>query len=165
MDPLDLDTTPPVHRESVRPEWIDYNGHMNVAYYGLIFDHATDAVLDSVGLGPRYVAEGDGSLFIVESHMLYQQELQVGDSVRVESRVLGFDAKRVHLFHRMHHAQAGFQAATAELMLLHVDQKARRSAAIPDPALARLAGLARIQTDLSPPDEAGRRIALPPAKA
>ena len=165
MDPLELDTALPVHRESVRPEWIDYNGHMNVAYYVLIFDHATDAVLDSMGLGPRYVAEGDGSLFVVESHMLYQQELQMGDPVAVESRVLGFDAKRVHLFHRMHHAQAGFQAATSELMLLHVDQKARRSAAIPELALARLGGLARIQTDLSPPDEVGRRIALPPGKA
>lgn len=165
MDPLDvIDTTPPIHRESVRPEWIDYNGHMNVAYYGLIFDHATDAMLDSIGIGPGYVAKGDGSLFVVESHILYQQELQVGDPVTVESRLLGFDAKRVHLFHRMHHAEAGFQAATTELMLLHVDQKARRSAAIPEPALARLAALAARQTDLPAPDEVGRRIALPPPK-
>jgi acyl-CoA thioester hydrolase len=152
------------YRESVQREWIDYNGHMNVAYYGLIFDHATDQLMDGVGVGPRYVAAGQGALFVVESHMLYQRELHAGDTVTVESRLLGFDQKRIHLFHRMHHAQAGFLAATSELMLLHVDQQARRSAAMPDAARRRLEALAESQADLPMPEEAGRRIAMPKPK-
>ena len=154
----------PVHREPVRADWIDYNGHLNVAYYGLIFDHATDLVLDSVGLGPRYVAAGDGSLFVVEAHTLYQQELRLGDMAVVESRLLGVDDKRVHLFHRMFDGEADFQAATTELMLLHVDLTTRRSGVMPALARTRLADLLRDQPHHPVPEEAGRRIALPPPK-
>jgi acyl-CoA thioester hydrolase len=161
---MTLDVPLTTYRESVQREWIDYNGHMNVAFYGLIFDHATDALMDGIGLGPGYVEEGVGALFVVESHMLYQQELHAGDTVIVESRLIGFDRKRIQLFHRMHHAQDGFQAATSELMLLHVDQQARRSAEIPETARAKLAALAETQADLALPEEAGRRIALPPPK-
>ncbi len=150
-----------LHHETVRGDWIDYNGHMNVAYYVLVFDHATDAVLDHIGIGPHYVAEGGGSMFVVETHVTYDRELTEGDSVAIDTQLLGFDAKRVHLFHRMRHADDGFQAATTEVMLLHVDQETRRSAPMPEAARERLDAVLRRHASLGRPAEAGRALALP----
>ena len=94
----------PPYSETVRPEWVDYNGHMNVAYYVLVFDHATDALLDAVGIGESYRRAERGSLFIVEAHVAYARELHAGDPVRIETQILGHDDKRLHAFLRMFHA-------------------------------------------------------------
>ncbi len=147
------------HRGTVRPEWIDYNGHMNVAYYVLVFDHATDVLFDWLGLGEAYRRASEYSLFAVESHITYQRELAAGDPVAVSSQLLGYDGKRLHVFHRMRHAEAGFAAATIEIMALHVDLGRRRAAPFPAPACARLARLHAAHMGLSRPAEAGRAIA------
>ncbi|HEY0833803.1 MAG TPA: thioesterase family protein, partial [Azospirillum sp.] len=127
-----------LHRDTVRPEWIDYNGHMNVAYYLLAFDHATDAVFDAFGIGKSYVESESRSLFVVEAHLTYAREVTAGDSLRFASRILSVDDKRLHLFHEMFHADEGFLAATAEFMLVHVDLADRRGAPFPDTVRAAL---------------------------
>ena len=81
------------HAETVRPEWIDYNGHMNVAYYVLVFDRATDTLFDALGLGAAYRQATDLTLFVVESHILYEREVALGAPLRIESRILGVDGK------------------------------------------------------------------------
>ncbi len=98
----------------VPPEWIDYNGHMNVAYYVLAFDHATDAFLDYLGMGPGYRDREGCSAFVVETHVNYQRELVAGDPMRITTQLLGFDSKRLHYFHRLYHARKGFLAATTQ---------------------------------------------------
>ncbi|WP_035693350.1 thioesterase family protein [Azospirillum halopraeferens] len=160
------DTAPlELHRETVLPEWIDYNGHMNVAYYLLAFDHATDTVLDHFGVGRAYAESGAGSMFVVEAHLSYLREVTQGDRLRFASRILGADAKRVHLFHAMHHADEGFLAATAEFMLLHVDLADRRSAPIPEGPRAALAAAAAADAALPRPPRSGRGIAMRPPAA
>lgn len=149
-----------LHRETVRPEWIDYNGHMNVAYYVLAFDHATDAFLDHVGLGLAYRQASNRSVFVLEAHVTYERELHEGDQLAVRTMVLGADDKRLHLFHEMVHGEAGWLAATNEMMILHVDLAARRSAPFPDEIAARLAGLAGEHADLPRPPQVGRAIGL-----
>ncbi|NBC33023.1 MAG: thioesterase-like protein [Alphaproteobacteria bacterium] len=154
------------YREIVRPEWIDYNGHMNVAYYSLVFDHATDAVLDHFGIGPTdYVPQGEGSLFVVEAHITYDREVRLGDTLAVATQFLGLDAKRLQLFHTMVHAGEGYQVSTSEIMLMHVDQVQRRSSPIPGWAAARLQPVMEAHGRLDRPERAGRRIALPRAEA
>jgi len=156
------DTAPlTLHRATVRPEWIDYNGHMNVAYYLLAFDQATDAVLDHLGAGKAYVEEENRSLFVVEAHLTYAREVTEGDALVFDTLVLGADAKRLQLFHTMRHETEGFLAATAEFMLLHVDLDSRRAAPFPDSVNGRVAELARRHTPLPRPPQAGRSIALP----
>lgn len=147
-----------LHRETVRPEWIDYNGHMNVAYYLLTFDHATDTVLDHFGIGRAYVEAAGRSLFVVEAHLSYAREVTEGDGLRFDSRILGADAKRLHLFHEMRHAEDGFLAATAEFMLVHVDMGLRRGTPFPPDVAARLAESASRHATLPPPPRSGRAI-------
>ena len=149
-----------LHRERVRPEWIDYNGHMNVAYYVLAFDHATDAFLDHVGLDEAYRDEFGGSTFTAEAHVTYQREVAEGDPLRFTTQLLGYDRKRIHYIHFMYHETEGFLAATSEWLSLHVEMAKRRVAEMPPPILARLEAVERAQADLPTPPEAGRAIKL-----
>jgi acyl-CoA thioester hydrolase len=149
-----------LHTETVRPEWIDYNGHMNVAYYVLAFDHATDSLLDHAGLGIAYVRETNRSVFVLEMHVTYEREVRAGDPLAFTTRILDIDAKRVHLIHAMHHAAEGWLAATNELVLMHIDLEARRSCPLPESALEALAEIHRSQRDLPMPPQMGRLIGL-----
>ncbi|PWC56344.1 thioesterase family protein [Azospirillum sp. TSO22-1] len=150
-----------LHAETVRPEWIDYNGHMNVAYYLLAFDHATDAVLDHFGIGKDYAESQGRSMFVVEAHLTYAREVTQGDGLRFASTILAADAKRLHLFHEMRHAGEGFLAATAEFLLLHVDLADRRAAPFTGEMQARLAAAAQAHADLPRPPQAGRAVGQP----
>ena len=149
-----------LHEETVRPEWLDYNGHMNLAYYLLAFDHASDKFLDHVGLGAAYARATRGSIFVLETHLVYRREMRGGDTMRFSTQLLSHDAKRIHLMHRMHHARDGFLAAVNELMALHVNLDTRRAAPIPAEVMARLKTLQAAHDRLPRPEEAGRAIGL-----
>lgn len=148
-------------REAVRPEWIDYNGHMNVAYYVLILDHAVDALWDYVGLGRDYIKRSNGSTFAVEAHVTYVRELMQDAPVRTTSRLIGFDEKRIHHYHELYHAQDGFLAATAEFLSLHVDMSVRKVAPMPRTVRDRLAAIMASHAVLPLPDRLGRAIRVP----
>lgn len=152
---------PVIHEATVLPAWIDYNGHMNLAYYVVVFDQATDALYDRLGIWLPYRQATGNSCFTVETHTIYEQEVKLGDRVRVHTHLLGADAKRLHYFHEMFHVGEGYRAAVQELMALHVDLSVRRTTPFPpdrqtviDAALARCDVLPR-------PKEAGRRINMP----
>lgn len=118
--PLELRT------DTVRPEWIDYNGHMNVAYYVLAFDYATDAFLDYIGLDRDYKARSDVTTFVADMNVTYIQEVMEGDPLRFTTQLLEFDTKKFRYFHSMYHAEKGYLAATNELLSLHIDLSTRR---------------------------------------
>ena len=149
-----------LHRETVRPEWVDYNGHMNVAYYVLIFDHATDAVLDRLGIGQAYRERSGCSVFVAEAHVTYEREAHEGQQVEMESRVMGFDGKRLILYHEMTFPDENGLVASNEVLCLHVDLEARRTAPLPADAASRLAEVADAHARLPPPLRAGRAISL-----
>jgi acyl-CoA thioester hydrolase len=152
---------PVIHEATVLPEWIDYNGHMNLAYYVVVFDQATDVLYDRLGIWLPYREATGNSCFTVETHTIYEQEVNVGDRVRVHTYLLGADSKRLHYFHEMFHAEQGYRAAVQELMALHVDLSVRRTAPFPeDRALVIQSALAECAA-LPAPKEAGRRIAMP----
>ena len=150
-----------LHRETVRPEWIDYNGHMNVAYYVLAFDLATDAFFDFLGLDGAYRETTGNSTFAVEAHITYQRELAEGDPLRFATQMLGYDEKRLHFIHHMYHADQGYLAATSEWLSLHVDMTLRRVTPIPAPIRARFAEVMASHRGLAMPPEAGRVIKAP----
>ncbi len=160
LDPTRYDAPLEVHRETVRPEWIDYNGHMNVAYYVLAFDHAVDRLFDLIDLGIDYVRRSNNSSFVLETQVGYLQEVVAGDPLRFELQLLDHDAKRLHYFLRMYHAEQGYLAATSEQLSVHVDLDARRSAPMPEAVQGRLARMLQSHNDLPWPDAAGRAIGI-----
>lgn len=150
LGPLDL------HRGVVLPEWADYNGHMNLAYYLLAFDQATDRFFDNLELGHAYRLRANRSLFTLEAHVTYEHELDVGMPFRCTTQLVDYDHKRLHYFHRMYHGTEGFLAATNELLSIHVDLASRRSAELGADALDRLARLMSDHGKLSRPPQLGR---------
>lgn len=149
-----------LHTEVVRPEWIDYNGHMNLAYYVLAFDHATDVFFDRVGLDAAYRERTGCSPFLLETHVSYHDEMKQGDSMSFETQLLGHDHKRLHFFHFMYHTKQKFLAATTELMFMNIDTQRGRSAPIPDDVLASLAAVMESHLEVSPHSDVGRVIGL-----
>ncbi len=142
----------------VRPEWIDVNEHMNVAYYVLAFDQGVDALWASFGVTEAYIRDGRGSTFAVESHISWKRELRLAEPYLITSQVLAYDGKRIHQFMRMYHAEEHFLAATAEWMNLHVDLGARRVTPWPPEILENLAAYVAAQPCEARPAEAGGRI-------
>ncbi len=149
-----------MHHESIQPEWIDYNGHMNLAYYVLIFDRATDAFLDFIGMTEEFRQARQSSTFAAEIHVNYQQEVGLDDEVSVKTQLLGFDEKRIHYFHHMYHKKDGFLVATNELMSLYMDMKERRVSAMPVDILDKLGEIKSIHSKLPVPDQSGSVIGL-----
>ena len=148
------------YRDCVRPEWIDENQHLNMGYYVVVFDLATDAWLDYVGLGAAHKRRKGVTTFTLESHVNYLRELREGDPIRFTTQLLEFDAKRIHYFHQMWHADEDFLAATNELMSLHVSQTTRRAAPMASEVVERLSAIRDEHARLPRPDQAGRRIGL-----
>jgi len=149
-----------VHREVVRPEYVDWNGHMNMAYYMLVFDHATDELFDYIGLDEAYRKERGFTTFTLEGQITYQREVLEGDPLRITTQLLDFDHKLAHYFHRMYHAEEGYLAATNELLSLHIDSGKRRSAPFPDEIFAKWVELHAAHAGLPRPEEAGRAMGI-----
>ncbi len=157
---MSFDAALELHRTHVRPEWIDYNGHMNVAYYLLAFDQAFDRFMEHIGLTAERRAASGSTIFAVEAHITYGQELLEGAPLVVTLQLLGRQPKKLNTFMRMYHAEAGFQAATVEWMSLHVDLNTRRTAPMPPAVAAEVDALWAAHENLPRPPEAGRGIAL-----
>jgi acyl-CoA thioester hydrolase len=145
----------------VRPEWIDSNGHLNLAYYVVVFDLATDAFYTALGIGDAYRDATGFSCFTAETHTLYEREVHLGDKLLVRAWLLGADTKRVHYFHEMYHVESGERSAAQELMALHIDMSIRRVAPFPAERYAALRQAVAGYAPATLPKGAGRKIAMP----
>jgi acyl-CoA thioester hydrolase len=144
---------PVVWREPVLDEWIDYNGHLSEPYYVLVFGHATDEVMDAVGLGPAYREANDASLYTVEAHVRYLDQVPAGVELEVRSSVIGVTSKLLWIWHELW--VDGRLRATEEVLGVHVAQE--RSAPLPDEVRSRADALL-----VAAPPETGRSIRLRP---
>ena len=145
----------------VRPEWIDSNGHLNLAYYVVVFDLATDALYAKLNIGDAYRDATGNSCFTAETHTLYEREVHLGDRLHVKCWLLGADTKRLHYFHEMFHTESGDRSAVQELMALHIDMRVRRVAPFSAERFAVLQQAVKDHAPATLPNGAGRRIALP----
>ena len=144
----------------VEEAWIDYNGHLNMAYYNVLFDRAADEFFGLLGVGADYLATHGNSTFTAEIHVRYVREIHAGDPVNVTIQLIAHDAKRLHFFQALHHADEGWLSATSENMTLHVDMGIRKTAPFPDAVARRVAAMMDAHRHLPLPDGAGRRIAM-----
>jgi acyl-CoA thioester hydrolase len=145
----------------VEPQWIDYNGHLNVAYYNVLFDRAVDEVYEPLGLGPAYLKQHGHSTMVAEMHVRYLREVGANDPLIVSVQLLAYDAKRIHLFEQLLHVTEGWVSATSESMTLHVNMTAKKVAPFPDKVMRALERMKVAHAHLPWPVAAGRHIAMP----
>lgn len=137
----------------VRPEWIDYNGHLSEAYYVLVFGFATDEAMDALGLDAAYRERTGCSLYTVEGHVRYLQEVALGAPLTVTTDVVAAEGKKLHLAHAMFSGET--LIATEEILGLHMDQNLGKTTPLPDAASsAAQAALA------AAPEWSGRSVGL-----
>src|SRR3954466_15610099 len=105
----------------IEPQWIDYNGHLNMAYYNVMFDRAIDQIWAELGIGPAYMTERHGSTFTAECHVRYLREIHLGDPVVIAVWLIAADEKRLHTFEELRHAGEGWISATSENMSVHIN--------------------------------------------
>lgn len=149
-----------LHTDTVRPEWIDHNGHMNVAYYVLAFDYATDAFLDHIGLTRDLKKSINSTTFALDVNVSYKREVLEGDPLRFTTQLIDVDEKTLHFFHQMFHAVDGYLAATYEVLSVHVDLNTRRVASMPDDLRHRVETLRMGHQNLATPDAVGRTLGI-----
>jgi acyl-CoA thioester hydrolase len=151
--PLRLHTTP------VRPEWLDYNGHMSESCYLLVFGDSADVFFRYIGIDEAYRAAGH-SLYTSETHLHHRQEASEGEPLELTLQVLDHDRRRLHIFHEMRHADTGALLASAEQLLVHVDMAAGRSSDLPEDLYTRISAIHRAHADLPRPDVVGRPMGI-----
>ena len=145
----------------VEQSWIDYNGHLNMAYYNVMMDRAIDELWLQLSIGPAYKKERHGSTFTAECHVRYIREIHLGDPVQVTVYLLAADEKRLHTFEELRHATEGWISATSENITLHIDMAARKVSPFPSDIRARIAAIANVHAAVPRPEGIGRKVAMP----
>lgn len=145
----------------VEQQWIDYNGHLNMAWYHVLFDRAIDEAFGLIGLGEDYLRRRGASYFAAEAHIVYARELSAGDHVRVTLHLVDFDDKRMHYYMEIHHAEDGWLSASCEFLSLHVDMTTRRVTPFPADILGYLALMKAAHARLPRPAALGRVMGIP----
>src|SRR3569832_878628 len=145
----------------IEPQWIDYNGHLNMAYYNVMFDRAIDQLWSELGIGPTYMKERGGSTFTAECHVRYLREIHLGAPVQILVWLLETDDKRLHTFEEMRHATEGWLSATSENMSLHMDMGSRKVAPFPPDIRERIAAVVGVHSAVPRPEGIGRSVAMP----
>tara|TARA_B110000503_G_scaffold17841_1_gene26066 strand:+ start:489 stop:1028 length:540 start_codon:yes stop_codon:yes gene_type:complete len=158
-----IDSPLALYTDTVRSEWIDYNGHMSESFYLYAMGEASDALFRYIGINEAYRASGS-SFYTVETHINYYQEVAQDEPLRFTTQLLGLDHKRLHFFHHMYHGKTGDLLATTEQMLLHVDMHTSTSAPIQAHVLAVLEQIWLAHQALPAPKQKGRVMAVPTTK-
>lgn len=150
----------PAYQTPVRPEWIDYNGHMSEAYYVLVFGFATDALLDAIGVDETYRSRHQCSVYTLEAHVRYLREVGEGAPLQVYTAVVDSDHKRLHVHHSLQRPDTGEVLASTELMLMFVDTESGSSADFPAAIGASIARFKSRYAGRPEAGELGRAIAI-----
>ncbi len=143
----------------VEAQWTDYNGHLNMAYYNVLFDRAADHGLSSLGINLDYVQNRKLTIYTAEAHVCYVRELHQGQQVYATFHLVDHDEKRLHVFQQLHHAD-GWLAATSEVLSLHIDMSGPKVAPFPDDVMANIRAMAAEHTKLEKPERVGKSIGI-----
>jgi acyl-CoA thioester hydrolase len=145
---------------AIKPDWIDYNGHLNVAFYVKLFDEGLDDLFERIGLSESYVRTRQMSFFALEAHVRYLREVHLKDPVQVRIQLLDVDEKRIHYWMELVHAEERWLSATMESISLHIDMTTRRAAPFPADIMASLADWHRSTNERGRPEGVGQVIGI-----
>lgn len=145
----------------VLPEWIDYNNHLNMAYYHVLLDRGADEAFALMGMDAAYPETRGFTTYSAEFRIQYLRELHVGAKVRVGFQLLDADEKRFHFCQWLLH-EDGWVSAVGEGIGLHIDQSGPRVAPFPADIAEKVAQLKAAHAAYERPDFVGRTIGLTP---
>lgn len=148
------------YRMRIHADWVDYNGHLRDAFYLLIFSHATDALMDALGLDEAGRARTGHTLYTLECHLNFLAEVKGGEAVEVRTQLLAHDAKRLHIHHALYRPAEADSLAESEQMLMNIDSVAGRSAPFDAQVAEQVQRLAADHHELATPACVGRVIGL-----
>ncbi|RUX46808.1 thioesterase [Mesorhizobium sp. M7A.F.Ca.US.014.04.1.1] len=143
----------------IEKDWIDYNGHLNMAYYNVLFDRCSDDAFEAMGMGPNYARDRRLTIYTAEVHVCYVQELHLEHKVTVSFQLIDHDDKRLRAYQEIRHVD-GWLAATSESLSLHVDMSGPKVAPFPADVLARGEDMRAAHSALPMPERAGRSIGI-----
>jgi len=143
----------------IQKDWIDYNGHLNMAYYNVLFDRCSDEAFAAMGVGLDYVKQRRLTIYTAEVHVCYVQELHLDHKVTVSFQLIDHDAKRIRSYQEIRHID-GWLAATSETLSLHVDMAGPKVAPFPADVLAKIEAMRAAHSVLPMPERAGRAIGI-----
>lgn len=155
-----IDAPLKLYTDNVKPEWIDYNGHLNDGYYAVAFGMATENLMAYLNLHTDYLAQTGCTIYTAEAHLSYLRELKDHAPFKVTCQILGFDAKRIHIYQEMFHAEEGYLASSYEAMFLHVDQRILKTVPMPETIQEHLREIVTSHESLGRPARAGQGISL-----
>lgn len=142
----------------VLPEWLDYNDHMNVAYYIAAFDLGIDAFKATVGIDLDYIENKKKSTVALESHITYQQEASLGEKLRINTRLLDYDGKRCHIYQEMYRDDT--LLSTQETLSISFDTALRKSCPFADDVAPRYQQMFEAQKSLPVPEWVGKSVGI-----
>lgn len=145
---------------NIEPDWIDHNGHLNMAYYMVLFDRGLDDAFASLGLGPNYAASRRLTTYAAEIHVRYVRELHLSDRVTVSFQLLEHDSKRLRSWKEIRQHPEGWLAASCESLTLHIDMSGPKVTQFPPDILANLEAMQTAHSVLPMPQKAGNGIAM-----
>jgi acyl-CoA thioester hydrolase len=148
----------------LQSDWIDYNGHLNMAFYNVLFDRGCDFGFEALGMGPEYVDERKLTIYTAEAHVKYEREVHMGDRVQASFQILDYDEKRLHIFQELRH-EDGWISATSENITLHIDMSGPKVAPFPEDVFSKIEPMALQHKNLPYPENAGRHIEIRRKKA
>lgn len=143
----------------IEPGWIDYNNHLNMGYYTVLFDRAADEVFEALGFGTDYISATNHTTFSGEFHLRYLREVKLGDRLRSTFYLIDYDEKRFHTFQELYH-EDGWISATGEGLTLHVNLDGPKVAPMPEDIHQRIAAMTEEHARLPIPEGVGRRIGI-----
>ena len=115
-----------IANQIIKKEWTDYNNHMNMAYYVLVFDQLWEIVLAKFKMGEQSAKTSQMSTMVVETHTTYNNEVKEGDEVEVNLTFFDHDKKRIHFKMEMIEKSSKKLSATLEMLSLYIDLSKRK---------------------------------------
>ncbi|MFJ4346536.1 thioesterase family protein [Pseudomonas sp. NPDC089401] len=149
-----------IHQATIVEDWIDYNGHLRDAFYCLLFSHATDALMDHIGLDTRGRAIHGHTLYTLEAHVNYLSETRLGEQVQVFTQVIDHDGKRLHIVHHLYRPRDGELLAASEQMLMNIAGETGRGAKFATAVEAKISAIFCAHRALPRPGYCGRVIGI-----
>jgi acyl-CoA thioester hydrolase len=143
----------------VEPQWSDHNGHLNMAYYNVLFERAGDHALAALGINLDYIKTRNHTIYTAQVHTCYLRELHAGQKVYATFQIIDHDQKRLHVFQKLYH-EDGWLAATSEVMSLHIDMSGPKVTAFPDDVLEKIEAMAKEHAKLERPERVGQSIGI-----